>query len=89
MNIGATYFFSFFQLGLASIDIAFTKKRKAALAAGKPIEHNESLQLAMDILWQFVYWGTLTTGTILMMFYKAYWRSGHFSIGGKARFAMR
>ena len=34
MNIGATFFFSFLQIGLASIDIAFTKKRKAAIEAG-------------------------------------------------------
>ena len=34
LNIGVSFSLSFFQIGLASADIAFTKKRKAQAAAG-------------------------------------------------------
>ena len=87
MNIGVTFALSFFQIGLASADVAFTKLKKAQLAAGKEVD--QSLKVPIDILWFMVYFGTILTGSILMTFYQIYWQSGHFSIRGKIKFTVK
>ena len=87
VNIGATFALSFFQIGLASADITFTKKRRALAARGEYVD--DSLRLPMDILWQLVFWGTILTGTVLMTFFKMYWQSGHFTRRQRIAFALK
>jgi len=72
LNIGAAFVLSFFQIGLAATDIAFTRKSRA----NANHESHEQLQDLMRALWFFVYWGTVLTGSVLMQFYKLYWTSG-------------
>lgn len=43
----------------------------------------------MKVLWNFVYWGSLLHGSILNLFFKKYWTSGHFTIGGRIKQALK
>ena len=62
INIGLTFIFSFFQIGLAATDVAFTKKNRAL----GNFEAHQSVSGIMSVLWFIVYWGTILTGTVLM-----------------------
>jgi hypothetical protein len=87
LNIGATISLSFFQIGLAAVDSAFTKNRRAKAARGEPVDH--SAKWLMDVLWIIVYWLTILTGTVLMQFYGYYWQSGYFTRWGRTREAVK
>ena len=74
LNIGLTFVFSFFQIGLTATDIAFTKKHRAEyLETGQLNEGYDALHTTMRALWGCVYWGTILTGSVLMQFFKIYW----------------
>lgn len=84
LNIGATFFLSFVQIGIAATDITFTKRRRELKD-----KDNEWLKTFMDILWFVVFWASMICGSVLMQFYKRYWISGAFSASKRIAFAMK
>ena len=85
LNIGVTFVLSFFQIGLAATDIAFTKKSRAR----NNTEAFQSLQGLMRVLWYLVYCGTIISGSVLMQFFKLYWTSGRFSMKSNIKFVLK
>lgn len=43
----------------------------------------------MSVLWNIIQWGGLLHGTVLGNFFGAYWRSGHFTTGGRVKNAFK
>jgi uncharacterized membrane protein len=64
LNIGITFVLSFFQIGLAATDLAFTKKARAQNVQDS--DEQRTLKTFMSVLWFIVYWGTILTGSVLM-----------------------
>lgn len=88
LNIGTTLVLSFFQIGLAATDLAFTKYNKAnqvdvSSAAFK------GLSTLMLFFWYLVYCGTLLCGTVLKQFYRHFWSCGEFTVAAKVKVALR
>lgn len=75
-NIGATFTFSLFQIGLAATDLAFTDK-------------DQGTKDFLFAMWIISYWGVILCGSVLMQFYKLYWASGRFSIRSKVIFVLK
>jgi hypothetical protein len=90
LNIGVAFVLSFFQIGLAATDLAFTKRARAQYGEnGQDSEEHRVLRNFMSALWFIVYWGTIVTGSILMQFLKRYWTCGQFSVGSKVKFVLK
>ena len=88
LYIGALFVLSFFQISLAAIDIAFTKRNRV-LNVSLDSDQAQSLKTAMNTLWNIVFWGSTLIGSVSMNFYKIYWTSGRFSIKSKSLFAIQ
>ena len=43
----------------------------------------------MRIAWNLTYFGNIIFGTFLNKFFQKYWRSGHFSLCGKIKYALK
>ena len=43
----------------------------------------------MSIAWNLTYFGNIIFGTFLNKFFQKYWRSGHFSLGGRIKYALK
>lgn len=84
-NIGMTYLFSFMSIGVLSIDLGFSLYNKET----DNKEEQESYHTLMRILWNLIYWGSLLHGTVLKNFYAKYWTSGHFTVGGRVKHALK
>eukprot|EP00347_Sterkiella_histriomuscorum_P020171 403338832 len=84
-NIGMTYFYSLMSIGILAVDLGFSLYNRET----QSLEEQESYQTLMKVLWNIIYWGSLTHGTFLNKFFSKYWTSGHFTIGGRIKSSIK